>query len=112
CGARKVASVDGTATISTVAGTGCTTGAALGDNGPATDANLDHPIGVAMASTGLLITDTGHDRVRLIDRTTIVNPPSVTSDSTPTFDIRSLDDPAHIDCKVDSGPVARRGIGP
>ena len=111
CRIRKVDAVDGTATISTVAGNGCDSAAALGDNGPATAASLDHPIGVAMASTGLLITDTGHDRVRLIDRTTIVNPPAFTADGTPTFDIRSLDSPAHVDCTIDSKPVDCAAIG-
>ena len=115
CRIRKISQVSSTpssASISTVAGTGCHAGASLGDGGPADQADLDHPVGVAMSPPGLLITDTGHNVVRLIDRTTIVNPPATTADSTPTFDIHSLDTPSNIKCKVDDVDVGCASIGP
>jgi rhodanese-related sulfurtransferase len=64
-----------------------------------------------MASTGLLIADTGHDVVRLLDRTSIVNPASATSDTTPSFDIRSLDTPSNIECKLDGVVTACNDLG-
>jgi hypothetical protein len=115
CRIRKLSLIGSlSATMSTVAGNGCNAGAPLGDGGSATAANLDHPVGVAMSPIGLLVTDTGHNRIRLIDRTTIVDPPTFTADNTPTFDIRSLDEPpnSHIKCKVDNVEVACSGIGP
>ena len=115
CRIRKISQVSSTpinATISTIAGSGCNPAAPLGDAGPAEESNLDHPVGVAMSPRGLLITDTGHNVVRLIDRTTIVKPPAVTADNTPVFDIRSLDTPSNIDCKVDDVVVACGSIGP
>jgi hypothetical protein len=114
CRIRKIDQLSNlaTATISTIAGTGCHAAGSLGDGGPADQANLDHPVGVAMAPTGLLITDTGHNVVRLIDRTSIIDPPPLTADNTPTFDIRSLDTPPNIQCQVDDVDVACGAIGP
>jgi hypothetical protein len=115
CRIRKISQVSNSplsTTISTVAGTGCQAGAALGDGGPADQANLDHPVGVAMSPPGLLITDTAHNVVRLIDRTTIVNPPAFTADNTPTFNITSLDTPPNIHCKIDDVTVGCASIGP
>jgi hypothetical protein len=102
CRIRRLSDTSTSATISTVAGSGCGSGA-LGDSGPATSANLDHPLGVAFTPAGLAITDTGHDRLRLVDRTSIINPPGATSDNTPAFTIESLDSPAHLKCKIDGG---------
>jgi PKD domain len=115
CRIRKYSKISfpstGNETVTTVAGNGCNGSAMLGDGGPATEANLDHPLGVAMAPTGLLITDTGHNVVRMVDRTTIVNAPAFTADTTPAFDIQSLDTPSHIKCKIDV-EVPCDGIGP
>src|SRR3954454_5626761 len=95
------------ATISTVAGNGCSSAPApYGDGGSATDANLDHPAGIAMAPTGLLISDTGHNRVRLLDRTTITSAPTVTKSTSPSFTVESLDSPAHLKCTLDGGAPA------
>jgi hypothetical protein len=115
CRIRKIEPIVGLPSqskVSTIAGNGCDPNASLGDGGPSAGASLDHPVGVAIAPIGLLITDTGHDRVRLIDRTSIIDPPAITADSTPTFDIRSLDTPSHILCKVDNSDVPCGGIGP
>jgi hypothetical protein len=98
--------------VSTVAGNGCSTTAPRGDGGPSTAANLNHPRGVAMSSIGLLISDTGNSVVRLVDRTSIIDPPSVTADSTPAFDLRSLDTPSNILCEVDDSLVLCNAIGP
>lgn len=111
CRIRKLSSPAANATVSTVAGNGCS-GAPLADGADATEGNLDHPVGVAMAPIGLLVTDTGHNRIRLIDRTTIVRPPAQTADNTPTFDIRSLDTPSHIKCQVDNVDYYCAAIGP
>ncbi|MGE0444197.1 MAG: glycosyltransferase [Vicinamibacterales bacterium] len=65
-----------TGLISTVAGTGepngpAEAGAHVGDGGPATDAYLDAPAGVAIADNGdIYLADTGHDRVRRVDAAT------------------------------------------
>lgn len=62
---RKVSA--GTGIITTVAGNGDYYGN-LGDDGPATSANLYWPSGVAVDSTGnLYIADTGNHRVRRVD---------------------------------------------
>jgi PKD domain/NHL repeat len=104
CRIRRVANTNGSGAVTTVAGTGCG-GGALGDGGQAVDANLDHPTGVTFAPTGLVISDTGHNRLRLIDRTSIVNAPAITTDSTPSFDVRSLDSPSHLECKLNGTVV-------
>ena len=65
---RKVGS-DGT--ITTVAGTG--TAGYLGDGGPATKAQLNSPIGVALDATGgLYIADTNNHRVRKVSTTATI----------------------------------------
>ncbi len=62
---QLVRRVDTSGTISIVAGGG-TEG--LGDGGPATEAGLDHPIGVFVDATGnLFIADLDNDRVRKVD---------------------------------------------
>jgi uncharacterized protein (TIGR03437 family) len=59
---RKI-SPDGT--ISTIAGTG--TGGYLGDNGPATSAQLNGPAGIALDSAGdIYVSDTFNNSVRLL----------------------------------------------
>jgi sugar lactone lactonase YvrE len=60
--------------ITTVAGGGC--GCSLGDDGPATDAALDDPGGVAAASGNLYIADTGHNLIREVYQPD-VTPPDV-----------------------------------
>jgi sugar lactone lactonase YvrE len=50
-----------------IAGVAGSTATALGDGGPATSANLDHPVGIATNDTGTLyIADNGHYRIRRI----------------------------------------------
>ncbi|MGH9000080.1 MAG: NHL repeat-containing protein [Acidimicrobiia bacterium] len=62
--------VDTSGVITTVAGTGGKTGDA-GDGGPATAAKLQGPKGIALdGSGGLLIADSGNDRIKRLDLTT------------------------------------------
>src|SRR5207253_3032334 len=64
---RKIDAV--TKLISTIAGTGF--GGFSGDGGPATAATLLLPEGVSVDAAGnLYIADSGHDRIRRVDRTT------------------------------------------
>jgi hypothetical protein len=107
CRIRRLTDALPTATISTLAGTGCSSAnAPYGDGGPASSANLDHPAGLTMAPTGLVVADTGHDRLRLIDRTTITSAPTMTQSPSPTFTVESLDSPPHLKCKLDNGTAA------
>ncbi len=56
-----------TGIISTVAGTGNPTGLYGGDNGPATKATLNHPVGIALDASGnLYIADTGNNVIRKV----------------------------------------------
>ena len=66
----RVRRVDGaTGVITTVAGTGIS--GFSGDGGPATDAQLNEPFGVAVDASGdLFIADTSNDRVRRVDAAT------------------------------------------
>ena len=62
---NRIRRVDAAGTITTTAGSG--TAGFVGDNGPATLANLNGPSGVAVTATGgLLIADTTNSRVRLV----------------------------------------------
>jgi RHS repeat-associated protein len=58
-----------TGMITTVAGTGAV-GSPLGDGGPATAANLNHPLAVAFANGNLYIADSYDDRVREVNAST------------------------------------------
>ena len=62
----RIHRVDGTGTITTIAGTG--EWGYSGDGGPATGARLASPIGVAVDGIGnLYISDAGNDRIRRVD---------------------------------------------
>jgi sugar lactone lactonase YvrE len=64
---NRIRRVDGEGIITTVAGTGEPGDA--GDGGPATEALLDYPSGVAMDSKGnLFIADQDNDRIRKVDK--------------------------------------------
>ena len=65
-GNQRVRKVDGSGTITTVAGTG--TAGFSGDGGPATSAQLNFPVGVAVDGSGnLYIADSTNNRVRKVD---------------------------------------------
>ena len=68
---HRIRKVDSSGTITTVAGTGSTglrLGGFSGDGGPATSAQLQHPSGVAVDSSGnLYIADTYNHRIRKVD---------------------------------------------
>ena len=67
--ANRVRKITVNGTISTVAGTGA--GVEAGDGGPATQARLNSPAGVAVdANLGLLIADQGGSRIRRVDSIT------------------------------------------
>ncbi|MGD0089521.1 MAG: NHL repeat-containing protein [Planctomycetota bacterium] len=67
-GAGRIRRVDPTGIIVTLAGNG---GTVIGDLGPATGASLSSPRDVALDSTGnIFIYDSGHGRVRRVDKTT------------------------------------------
>lgn len=71
---HRIRMVDALGLIHTIAGTGEASGPTLGDGGPAVEAYLDSPTGVAVAPNGdVYISDTGHNRVRKVEaRTGIV----------------------------------------
>jgi sugar lactone lactonase YvrE len=58
--------------ISTVAGTGL--GGDSGDEGPAINAQLYSPSGIAVRESGLYIADTGNNRLRWVDPDGIIHP--------------------------------------
>jgi sugar lactone lactonase YvrE len=62
-GNSRIRKVEGS-TISTVAGS--STAGSIGDGGPAKDAQLFTPAGVAISSNTLFIVDTGNNRVRKV----------------------------------------------
>ena len=62
----RIRKVDATGTITTVAGTG--ESGFGGDGGPASEAQLNYPLGVAVDGAGnLYIADTGNNRIRKVD---------------------------------------------
>ena len=63
-GNNRVRAVGPDGTIRTIAGTG--TPGFSGDGGPATNAALNAPMGLAFGADGLLIADSGNNRVRLL----------------------------------------------
>lgn len=65
-GNHVIRRVDPSGTITTIAGTG--TAGSTGDGGPATGAQLNQPVGVALDATGdMLIADTFAHRIRHVD---------------------------------------------
>jgi sugar lactone lactonase YvrE len=65
-GNNRIRTVDPAGTIATVAGSGI--GGFSGDGGPATDAQLNVPLGVTVDLAGnLFIADTGNQRIRKVD---------------------------------------------
>ncbi len=67
---NRVRKISSSGIISTVAGNG--TAGFAGDNGPATNAQLNQPLGVAVDSSGnLYIADAGNNRIRKVTGTTI-----------------------------------------
>ena len=70
-GNNRIRKVDATGTISTVAGTGRT--GFGGDGGPAVNARLSRPSGVAVDGAGnLFIADSGNDRIRKVDSAGVI----------------------------------------
>ena len=63
---HRIRKVDSTGTITTIAGSGET--GFRGDGGPAVEAQLDYPFGMAVDGAGnLYIADTGNHRIRKVD---------------------------------------------
>ena len=72
-GNHRIRAVDSQGVIHTIAGTG--TQGYAGDGGPALDAQLDSPGGIALDGSGnLFAADTGNDRVRKL--TPVITPPA------------------------------------
>jgi hypothetical protein len=71
CWNERIRKVDANGIITTVAGTG--TAGYLGDGGPASNAELDYPSGVAVDAAGnLYIADGGNKRIRKVDTNGII----------------------------------------
>jgi uncharacterized protein (TIGR03437 family) len=79
---NMILKVSTTGTVTTVAGGGPANSSGLvGDNGPATNAILSYPSGVAVDASGnVYIADTGHNRIRMVSTsgtiTTVAGPGS------------------------------------
>jgi sugar lactone lactonase YvrE len=70
-GNNRVRKVDVAGVISTIAGSG--SAGISGDGGPATAAQLDNPMGVAVDSAGnLFIADEGNSRIRRVDKAGLI----------------------------------------
>ena len=111
---NRVRMVDGSGTISTVAGTGAAD--FTGDGGPATSAALNYPHGLAVDAAGnLYIADSGNQRVREVaesfppDTTIDSGPSGAINDSTPTFAFSASEAGSAFQCRVDSGAFAACG---
>ena len=75
----RIRKVDSTGTITTIAGTGQS--GFSGDGGPAIQAALSYPAGVAADGAGnLYIADTGNYRIRKVDATGVITPVAGTGD--------------------------------
>ncbi len=106
--------MDTNGTITTVAGNG--TRGFSGDNGPASNAQLNNPYGVALDSTGNLdIADTGNHRIRKVDTngtiTTVAGNgfPGFSGDNGPASNAQ-LNNPTGV--ALDSaGNLSHRGLG-
>jgi hypothetical protein len=108
---NRVRKIDGSGTITTVAGTGAE--GFSGDGGPAASAELNYPLAVAAdSSRNLYIADFWNHRVRKVEgpdtvppTTTISGPSGTSNDPTPTF-IFSSEPGSTFECKLDSGSYA------
>src|SRR5438876_7934387 len=68
----RIRKVDGAGTITTIVGTG--TAGFSGDGGPASQAQLNFPAGVALDSAGdLFIADAGNNKIRKVDPSGIIS---------------------------------------
>jgi sugar lactone lactonase YvrE len=67
---NRVRRISADGAVSTVAGTGATGEA--GDGGPAIDAQLSSPFGVAVTPDGFAIADAGNRRVRVVDEAGVI----------------------------------------
>lgn len=63
-GNNRIRAIEKDGTIHTIAGTG--TAGFAGDGGPAAAAQLNRPAGLAVGSAGLLVADSGNNRIRVI----------------------------------------------
>lgn len=74
--------------------------ASIGDGGPATQADIYEPEGLAFANGGLYIADSGNDRVRRVDATTGIIT-TVAGDGNPYYSSSS-----------EGGPATETGVSP
>ncbi len=78
----RIRKVDSAGVISTVAGTGESFGGFSGDGGPAIQAALNYPRGVAVDGAGnLFIADTGNHRIRKVDSAGVISTVAGTGES-------------------------------
>ena len=96
-GNSRIRKVDSSGIITTIAGTG--ERGFAGDGGPAVQAQLDHPLGVAVDAAGnLYISDTDNRRIRRVDSSGTISTvagngvPGFSGDSFPAIDAQ-LDNP-------------------
>ena len=78
----QIRKVDSAGVITTVAGTGEFFGGFSGDGGPAIQAAVNYPYGVAVDGAGnLFIADTGNDRIRKVDSAGVISTVAGTGES-------------------------------